>query len=304
MRFSIGITIHNEERNIGQLLEALRREPLGPLGLERVIVVSSGSTDRSEAIVHEIAASWDRIDLVVEAERRGKASAINRFLESARDVDILLLMSGDVVPAPGAIALILDAFRDPGVGMAGGRPVPRGAARNLVERVVRLQWDLHHEVSLHHPKLGEVVAFRNVIESIPEDTAVDEAAIEAIFRDRGARFAYVGDAVIWNKGPENVADFLRQRRRIAAGHHHLSKTQRYQVSTSKNGFVARVALRALIRTPSRWGVAVVTALLEAWGRALGLYDLLVKGKNPYIWDVAKSTKDLASVSGEPPRGRG
>ena len=84
MRFSIGVTIHNEERNIRALLDLLRSENLESLGLDRVYVVSSGSTDRSDEIVREGAARWPRVVLLVERERRGKASAINVFLERAR----------------------------------------------------------------------------------------------------------------------------------------------------------------------------------------------------------------------------
>ena len=99
LSFSIGITIHNEERNIGRLLEVLRSQELESRGLGRVIVVSSGSTDRSDAIVAAVAADWPAVSLTTEPERRGKASAINRFLEEAgTSPDALVLMSGDVLP--------------------------------------------------------------------------------------------------------------------------------------------------------------------------------------------------------------
>lgn len=300
MGFAIGVAIHDEERNIGRLLGYLRAEPLEKLGLDRVVVVSSGSRDRSDEIVREVAASWPRLRLIVEKERRGKASAINLFLEAARGSEILVLMSGDVLPEPGAIGLLLDAFADPRVGMAAGRPTPFGQPSRLIHHVARLQWDLHHEVSLKAPKLGEVVAFRNVVDRIPADTAVDEASLEAILAARGHRLAYVPAAVIWNKGPDTVSDFLKQRRRIAAGHRHLSATRGYRVTTSRPRLVVAALWRLLGREPRRSGVALVAVALEVYGRVLGFYDLTVRGKNPYVWDVAGSTKDLAQA---PPAGR-
>jgi cellulose synthase/poly-beta-1,6-N-acetylglucosamine synthase-like glycosyltransferase len=292
LRFSIGITIHNEERNIGRLLAALAAEALAGLGLDQVVVVSSGSTDRSDAIVSAAARTDPLVRLIVEPERRGKASAINQFLSAANAAEVLVLMSGDILPAPGTIEKLLQAFADPRVGMCGGRPVPTGEPTRLIHRIVRLQWELHHQVSLHTPKLGEVVAFRNVVDRIPTDTAVDEAAIEAAIEAQGYTLRYVPDAIVWNKGPETIADFLRQRRRIAAGHHHLTRTQRYQVATGKNGFVARVALGHFLAHPGELPVAAATAALEGYGRLLGLWDLKVKGKNPYVWEMAASTKDL------------
>jgi Ser/Thr protein kinase RdoA (MazF antagonist) len=33
-------------------------------------------------------------------------------------------------------------------------------------------------------------------------------------------------------------------------------------------------------------------MLEAWCRMLGFVDFHFSGKNPYIWDVARSTKEV------------
>jgi glycosyltransferase involved in cell wall biosynthesis len=298
--FAIGITIHNEQGNIGRLLDALRGEDLEAAGLRQVYVVSSGSTDRSDAIVAECAARWPALSLVTEPERRGKASAINCFLDAAGESpEVLVLMSGDVLPEPGAVLRLVGAFDAPEVGMAGGRPSPTGC-RGLIGQVVSLQWELHHQIALEDPKLGEAVAFRNLVRRVPVDTAVDEAAIEAQMRDCGLRLAYVPDAVIHNKGPETIADFLKQRRRIAAGHRHLKTTAGYQVSTTGSGRILRLMARAVRRNPRLAPGALAAAGLEVIGRLLGLYDLYVLRKNPYIWEVATTTKDLA---GEPGRAR-
>ena len=68
------------------------------------------------------------------------------------------------------------------------------------------------------PKLGEIVAFRNVIPRIPLDTAVDELSIQALITQLGYQLVYEPEAVVYNRGPATVGDFLRQRRRIYAGH--------------------------------------------------------------------------------------
>lgn len=291
MRYSVGVMVHNEERNIGRLLERLASELRADPGLERVVVVSSACTDRSDALIRDAAMRWPAVRLVTEPVRRGKAAAINLFLEQARSSESCLLLSGDVLPDPGALGKLLDALRDPAVGMSAGRPVPVVSPRSLAGRVARLQWDLHHEVSLVSPKLGEVVAFRNVVDRLPADTAVDEASLEAILGARGFRLAYVPDAVVRNKAPDTVRDYLKQRRRIAAGHRHLRATRGYAVATSKPGLVVPATLRLLSREPGRAVTAVVAAGLEIWGRVLGFWDLRVRGRNPYVWEVAASTKD-------------
>jgi hypothetical protein len=40
-------------------------------------------------------------------------------------------------------------------------------------------------MALISPKLGEMIAFRKVMKSIPKDSAVDEASIEATSKNKG-----------------------------------------------------------------------------------------------------------------------
>jgi len=153
-------------------------------------------------------------------------------------------------------------------------------------------WRLHHKIALSTPKLGELVAFRSLVKEIPVDTAVDEASIEAIIRKAGYELRYVPDAVVRNKGPENIRDFLKQRRRIAAGHKHLMIEEHYEVSTMDPKKIVKLLLKE-----HAWGLKNTlwtfgAIMLEIIGRGLGYYDFYVRKKNPFIWDIAASTKKL------------
>jgi cellulose synthase/poly-beta-1,6-N-acetylglucosamine synthase-like glycosyltransferase len=289
--FVIGIPIHNEVRNIGRLLRSIRAEGLERHGLQRVLVVSSGSTDGCDDVVSALVSEWPALELLVEGERRGKAAAVNRLLSETRGVDRLVLISGDVLPEPGALSLILRALEDPEVGMAAGRPLPAGQPRSLFERLATLQWDLHHRVSLSCPKLGEAVAWRNVVPEIPRDSAVDEAALEAAIRSRGYRLAYVPEALIFNRAPHTACDLLKQRRRIAAGHRHLALTTGYRVSTTRLPTVARALIDYLSDNPRHLPLAMAAAAFELTARVLGLYDLHLRRHNPTVWAMATTTKD-------------
>ena len=96
---------------------------------------------------------------------------------------------------------------------------------------VHLLWRLHDRLAREAPKLGEIVAFRNVVPSIPLDTAVDEISIQALITQLGYRVVYEPDAIVFNRGPSTVSDFLRQRRRIYAGHLRVRHQQGYAAST-------------------------------------------------------------------------
>jgi biofilm PGA synthesis N-glycosyltransferase PgaC len=297
LRASIGIMAYNEARNIGRLLEALASQRLSDVSVVRIVVVSSGSTDGTNQIVAEWAKRDGRIQLVRQAMREGKSAAINVFLEKAEG-DVFVLESGDTVPAPDCVERLVAPFADPGVGMTGARPVPVDDPARFMGFVVHMLWRLHHEMALATPKLGEMVAFRSFVRSIPPESAVDEASIEAIVTAAGKKLRYVPEAVVYNKGASSVRDFLKQRRRIYAGHLWLSEFQDYDVATRHVGGIVTVLMRDLDRRPRALLWTAGGVFLEFLGRALGTFDFLVLKRNPHTWDVAESTKSLGPASAE------
>ena len=282
---------YNEEANIGRLLETVLGQEFIHGELKEIFVVASGCTDRTGDIVKNYEGRDKRIRLIVQPERRGKASAINLFLDEASG-DVLILESGDTVPAPGTLDKLIAPFENPEVGMTGGRPIPVNQRDNFIGFTVHLMWLLHHKIALETPKLGELVAFRNFVHQIPQDTAVDEASIEAIIKEAGFKLRYIPDAIVRNKGPENMKDFLKQRRRIAAGHGHLKAKTNYEVSTTDPLKILRILFQETVWKPKETLWIVGAIALEGAGRLLGYYDLRVRKKNPFVWDIARSTKDL------------
>lgn len=311
---SVGIMAFNEEANVGYLLEALGKQKLPGFTLLEVIVVASGCTDRTEAIVRERAACDPRIRLVVQERREGKASAVNLFLAEARG-ELLVLESADTLPRGDTLQRLLEPFADPRVGMTGARPYPVNTGHFLMGYAAHFFWWMHHTLALGQPKLGEMVAFRRFVREIPSDTAVDEASIEAIVQRAGYLIHYTEDAIVFNRGPESLSDYLAQRRRIVAGHLHLSRTQGYSVASYRYGIILRnLALKLRNNIQLVWRLArrrqkgflkvyvrhqfvralvvPVAILMEIQAEVLGAWDYYVRGRNPYIWPVAPTTKKL------------
>jgi glycosyltransferase involved in cell wall biosynthesis len=314
LRCSVGIMAFNEVQNIGLLLEALGTQRLEDASIEEIVVVASGCTDGTEDVVRWHAKRDSRIRLLVQERREGKASAINLFLREACG-DVIVLESADTLPAPGAFASLLAPFSDPAVGMTGARPRPVDSRKTIMGYSSHFLWSMHHTLALHRPKLGELVAFRKVVGGIPTDTAVDEAAIEAAIKRSGYAIRYAGDAIVFNKGPETLRDYFVQRRRIIAGHKHLARTQHYTVASTEANLIlgtfarklwlhVRLAWRLLRRGQLSdlrrflarrvpWSLYVLTAMsIEGFATLLGEYDYHVRGRNPFIWPIAPTTKRL------------
>jgi len=290
LRCSIGIMAHNEGANIGRLLKALVSQRTSEAMLSEILVVASGCTDNTESIVREWATRDARIRLLVQAKREGKASAVNLFLSQARE-KIAVLCSADLLPTTDAIEQVVVAFADPEIGLATARPVPVNDPGTFMGFAAHMLWDLHHHINLRSFKAGELIAFRKILERIPYHTVVDEASIEPVIRGQGYRARYVPTAIVYNKGPETVKDFLRQRRRIYAGHLSEREALGYSVSTMSGMKILGLVLRRMDWRPRpflwTWSVAV----LEAYGRVLGWRDYK-KQRDHHIWEVAKTTKEL------------
>lgn len=288
---SIGVIVYNEAANIKKLLNALLQQKDDKVTIKEIIVVSSACTDGTDDMVRKFEKKHEIIKLITEAERGGKSSAINRFIKASTS-DLLIIESGDTLPASDTVEKMILPFLDEKIGMTGGRPTPENDPRTFIGYSVNLLWNLHHAMAMISPKLGEMVAFRKIFEQIPPESAVDEASIEAIMKENDLALKYVPDAIVHNKGPENLADFIKQRRRIEAGHLWLLKNSDYSVSSQDKDLLIKLAIKELQKNKEKIFFLFGTALVEMFSRLLGWYDHKILKKNPFKWDIANSTKDL------------
>lgn len=292
---------YNEEANLGKLLDALLNQNLNSGTLEKIVVIASGCTDRTEEIAQEYAQKYPCIALYTQPKREGKASAINLWLSKiSPDIDICLMESADTIPAQDAVEQMIQPFTKPVIGMTGAHPTPTNPQHTFMGFMAHLVWGLHHQIAMQYPKLGEMVAFRNVVKSIPYKTPVDEVSIEAVIKSLGLELQYVPQAIVYNSGPKNVYDFIKQRRRIYAGHLFVRNDLHYAPATMQGNLVFNHLLNLMEFSGKKilWTIGAIG--LEVWSRILGNYDFHIKKQLPYKWDIAESTKELKNFEKNPP----
>ena len=294
---TIGIMAYNEAANIGHLLDALLLQKLETVAIDKIIIVASGCTDGTVEIVEQFTTQDKRIQLLCQPQREGKASAVNLFMLNARNAEVIVLVSADVLPKPHTIEALVSPFSDPNIGMVGGHPVPTNSKDTFIGFAVNLEWELHHAISLRHPKMGELISFRNIFRQIPRDTAVDEASIEPLIVGQGMKLRYAPEAIIYNYGPETVRDFIKQRRRIFAGHLYVKDTLGYQVATMNSLRILTLFFRN-IKADWRYFIwAPFVFALEFYVRMLGKYDYNVRKRKPFVWQMVETTKkDMVNLS--------
>jgi poly-beta-1,6-N-acetyl-D-glucosamine synthase len=295
-RVSVGIPAYNEASNIAKLLNALINQKTCNVEISEIIVISSGSTDKTELIVEGFSRKDSRIKLLRESERKGKVSAINEFLKVAQN-DIVVLESADTIPGEWTIERLCLPFEKRQIGMTGGHPVPLNDENSFMGYASHLEWALHDHISMRDPKCGELAAFRKIFRVIPDDIAVDEAWIEYELAKKNYKIVYVPEAIVYNRGSETVSDFLKQRRRIACGHLDLSKRTHFEVSTSNLSIILPAIFEVFPqKEPKKWVFFVGAFTLEILSRFFGYYDYYKRKEQHSVWEISKTTKNLDSYA--------
>lgn len=291
--FDIGICAYNEEANIGKLLRNLLTQQLDTdFRLNKIIVVASGCTDKTEEIVKNYSKNHSAVRLITEKERRGKTSALNKMLDAVEG-DVLVYLNADVVPAQGSINAMLRYFLDNSVGTVTAKAIPVDDRRKFAGFYSHFFWLFSHLicVNLFVKVQGELCAIRSkLVRKIPWDVPWEDHYFEVMTRRQGFRVVYAQDAIVFTKGPGSVADILRWRRRTFTGYLYLRKKyinwtptpNLYKVFSFLNKVVNLNDLREVVWT---W----VIGFLEVIVFLTALFDLK-RGYVPVKWQPIASMK--------------
>ncbi len=311
LRLSAGIVAYNEERGIEESIRSLlvQRLPEG-VAWDRVWVVASGCTDQTVARVEAIERTHPLVRLVVEPDRGGKSRALDAIFRRAEGSGLVLL-NADATAEPGSVAALLRAAegrRRPFAVM--GRPVVAAPGDGTTVRLMRLQWELHHELhrELIDRGVGNHVSDELLLVSLPELRGIpagivnDGAYFGAWLTAVGGEIGYAPAARVRVAIPSRIGEHVRQRRRIRAGHRQVASAFGRSPTTLPS--YARedpaAALSLVARTvrdhPGGWtdfgllGAAEIGAALSAaWDRFRGAPD-------PVGW---RRVETLAALPVEP-----
>lgn len=297
IRCTIGVMAYNEAQNIQHALNAVLAQELATVDIVEILVMASGCTDDTVPIASAVARDFPIVRVVAESTRSGKAAAIKQLMAIAQG-EVVVLVGADTLPEPGAIEQLVGPFADATVGMTGARVVPLNVPGTWLGFAVQMLWHVHHHLALRKPKLGEMVAFRNVIDDFPEDTSTDEPAIEALVVAKGYRLVYTPEAVVYNRGPERTDEFLVQRRRVFAGQVRLAMRYGYFTSSLSLRHVLPLVVEAVRSYPRFLPWTIAAMAVELWARIQGLTDAL-RGREDVVWRMVDSTKSVVTDNSQP-----
>lgn len=292
IEISIGICAYNEEGNIERCIRSIYAQRLPGIEVRQVLVVSSGSTDRTDEIVRSLMTEYGNITFLPQKTREGKNSAINLYLDNMTTKIAVMLNADNLFASEDSLLHLVEPFRDPDVGMVGGHPIPTNDPSTKVGFASQMLWAMHHNVAMIEPKIGELVAFRDIGTRLRTDLQSDEDIIRMMLEKAGYRIVYAPDATIYNRGPETEEDFLKQRVRVNVGE--VTMKRIYGDDFRVSSWDRKILIRAYLQTMRQLGFHPFKMLymtgLELKARRIAKEHVARGDDNMSCWDPVSSTK--------------
>lgn len=214
---SVIVAVHNGEALIRRKLEVL----LGldyPRDLVSIIVVSDGSTDRTEAIARE---SENQGVTVISAPRGGKAAALNHGLAAAAG-EIIFFTDVRQPLDPGCLRHLVANFADPTVGAVTGElHLLRGDSGEQADMDLYWRYEIwarqrQSEIDSLFNTTGCIYAMRRSLAApLPADTLTDDAILPLRAFFQGYRVIFDPAAIAFDYPAVAGTEFRRRFRTLA-----------------------------------------------------------------------------------------
>jgi cellulose synthase/poly-beta-1,6-N-acetylglucosamine synthase-like glycosyltransferase len=208
-RVSIVVAAYNAAELVERKLQNLSRLNY-PRELLEVIIVSDGSTDRTEEVLHS--RSWSFLHPIVLAAREGKSAALNHGIEAAKG-EILVFTDVRQVLVPDAIRHLVSNFADETVGCVSGELMLGHASRAEHDDVSELEpsglgvyWTLEQKMRRWEGASGSVVGTLGALYAVRSELAapfpcaiiLDDLYMAMNVARRGFRIVYEPRARVWD----------------------------------------------------------------------------------------------------------
>jgi poly-beta-1,6-N-acetyl-D-glucosamine synthase len=221
---SVVMVVRNEEKVLATKLDNLLGLDYPPERLQ-VVVVSDGSTDGTESILHSYARD-PRVQVVMNLLSGGKASGLNDALQVAQG-EIIVFTDARQKLEMGALKALLADFADPVVGCASGELMLGDPDSGEAARGMGMYWRLEKKVRELESASGSVVgatgalyaARRESIVPIPAETLLDDVLIPMNVVRAGKRVVFEPEARAWDVAHlGNEREFARKVRTLSGNY--------------------------------------------------------------------------------------
>lgn len=218
---TVVIAAFNEEREIQDTV-ANKLALDYPSDRLKVIVVSDGSTDRTDEIVRGLAEHNEgRLRLLRQEPRQGKTQALNLALRHTT-TDFVVFADANSMYAPNAVRALVRSFADTSVGYVTGQMVYTNLDGVEIGEGSGTYMSFENTLRALETRLGSIVGVDGGIDAIrrklyvPMDPdQLPDFVLPLSVVEEGRRVVYEPDAVVYEPGLANATDEFRMRVRVS-----------------------------------------------------------------------------------------
>lgn len=294
---TIAIPAYNEEGNIRNMIESLIKQNIDGLTIDKIIILSDGSTDRTTPIVKTLQQRIRNIQLINGFERKGKVSRLNEIFRK-NSSDILFVFDGDIVLASNdtIIQMASVLINDEKALMAASHQIPIKDS-TFIGKTIYAAYKVWDDSRLSFPKQNHIQNFYGAstcyrksfvkLLKIPKQIT-DERGYIYYMAEKSRGFRYVKNAAIYYRPVGTFAElwklgdrsFNKNRQALVK----LFGTKIIDMYSLPFKYKARAIINNLISDPLYTTLGLFVNILL---RVFPVHDKLYeKG----MWESSKSTK--------------
>jgi biofilm PGA synthesis N-glycosyltransferase PgaC len=234
-KISIVMAVRNGENYLEQKLHNLQQLDY-PQELVEVLIVSDGSTDRTNDILREFDDS--RVRSIYLPVHSGKAEALNRAIEVTSGA-IVVFMDVRQRIATDSVTTLVGNFSDPAVGCVSGALMLKGAEETS-PRGVGSYWEMEKAIRYWESVGGSTVSAtgalyavrRNLVPHLPAGLILDDFFIPLAVARSGARVIFEPRALAWDNLSSRPRQEFRRKVRTLFGSYQLVRLAPWLLTTA------------------------------------------------------------------------
>ena len=258
---SIVMVVRNEERVLEDKLGNLLSLDYSP-ELCQIVIVSDGSTDRTEEILREHVDN-PRVQVVMNQLSRGKASGLNDAFNLAHG-DLVIFTDARQKIEPGALRVLAESFADPDVGCVSGELMLGDLDSGETGRGMGLYWRIEKQMRELEAASGSVVGAtgalyavrRDLLSAVPEGTILDDVYIPLQVVKQGKRVVFEPRARAWDSPDLGGGLEFARKVRTLSGNYQLVQLMPWVLS-GQNPVLFRFVSHKLLRLVAPFALALM-----------------------------------------------
>jgi cellulose synthase/poly-beta-1,6-N-acetylglucosamine synthase-like glycosyltransferase len=257
---SVVMVVRNEERRLESKLRNLLELDYPPERCQ-IVIVSDGSTDRTEAILREHANN-PRVQVLMNQLSRGKACGLNDAISVAAG-EVMVCTDARQKIEPGAVRLLMESFADPEVGCVSGALMLGDPESGEAAQGMGLYWRIEKKIRELESESGSVVGAtgalyavrRELLVPVPEGTILDDVYIPMQVVRQGKRVVFEPRARAWDSPDLGAEREFARKVRTLSGNYQLVQLAPWLLS-GKNPVLFEFVSHKLLRLAVPFALAV------------------------------------------------